>query len=174
MSQRCLTFTRLNTSTSLSRNLEPRGSSRRRCLGRSGTFDIARLAAGGTYSAISAVLEGSCRNAYALMRPPGHHAERDRGRGFCIFNNIALGVLAARQSHQIERVAVVDWDVHHGNGTQQAFYSDPNVLTISIHQEMLYPVNLGTLSEIGADAGEGANSISPACRVRWRGLSIGA
>lgn len=122
-----------------------------------GTFDISRLAAGGTYSAISAVLEGSCRNAYALMRPPGHHAERDRGRGFCIFNNIALGILAARQSHQIERVAVVDWDVHHGNGTQQAFYSDPNVLTISIHQEMLYPVNLGTLSEIGADAGEGTN-----------------
>ena len=77
-------------------------------------------------------------------------------RGFCIFNNIALD-FAARQSHQIERVAVVDWDVHHGNGTQQAFYSDPNVLTISIHQEMLYPVNLGTLSEIGADAGEGTN-----------------
>jgi acetoin utilization deacetylase AcuC-like enzyme len=91
------------------------------------------------------------------MRPPGHHAERDRGRGFCVFNNIALAILEARKQHAIERIAVVDWDVHHGNGTQQAFFNDPGVLTISLHQEMLYPVNLGKLTETGEGKGEGYN-----------------
>jgi acetoin utilization deacetylase AcuC-like enzyme len=122
-----------------------------------GTFDIARLAVGGTLTAIDAVVRGDCKNSYALMRPPGHHAERDRGRGFCVFNNIALAILEARKQHAIERVAVVDWDVHHGNGTQQAFFNDPGVLTVSLHQEMLYPVNLGKLTETGEGDGEGYN-----------------
>jgi acetoin utilization deacetylase AcuC-like enzyme len=102
-------------------------------------------------------MSGEVSNAYALTRPPGHHAERDRGRGFCIFNNIALAILEARAQGWVDRVAVVDWDVHHGNGTQQAFFEDPNVLTISIHQEMLYPVNLGKLEETGKGAGDGFN-----------------
>lgn len=122
-----------------------------------GTFNIACLAVGGTLTAIDAVLRGQCSNSYALMRPPGHHAERDRGRGFCIFNNIALAILEAKKRHSVDRIAVVDWDVHHGNGTQQAFFDDPTVLTISLHQEMLYPVNLGKIEEIGEGLGEGYN-----------------
>lgn len=122
-----------------------------------GSFDIAKLAVGGSCAAIQAVCAGEVENAYALTRPPGHHAERDRGRGFCLFNNIALAIMHARAKGAVGRVAVVDWDVHHGNGTQQAFYDDPNVLTISVHQEMLFPVNLGRLDERGEDSGEGFN-----------------
>lgn len=122
-----------------------------------GSFEVARLAVGGTTAAVAAVTQGHVQNAYALTRPPGHHAERDRGRGFCIFNNIGLAILEAKAQGWVERVAVVDWDVHHGNGTQQAFYNDSDVLTVSIHQEMLYPVNLGKLEEIGDAAGEGFN-----------------
>ena len=122
-----------------------------------GSYDIARLAVGGTTAAVKDVMSGAVSNAYALTRPPGHHAERDRGRGFCIFNNIALAILEAQALGWVDRVAVVDWDVHHGNGTQQAFFEDPNVLTISIHQEMLYPVNLGKLEETGEGDGDGFN-----------------
>ncbi|MBO6563291.1 MAG: class II histone deacetylase [Pseudomonadales bacterium] len=122
-----------------------------------GSVDIARLAVGGTTSAIRAVAKGEVDNAYSLTRPPGHHAERDRGRGFCIFNNIGLGVLSALEEGIVDRVAVVDWDVHHGNGTQQAFYNRSDVLTISLHQDMLFPVNLGKHEEIGEGDGEGFN-----------------
>lgn len=122
-----------------------------------GSGDIARLAVGGTTVAIKAVANGEVDNAYALTRPPGHHAERDRGRGFCIFNNIGLGVLSALSEGITDRVAIVDWDVHHGNGTQQAFYNRADVLTISIHQELLYPVNMGKLDETGEAAGTGFN-----------------
>ena len=122
-----------------------------------GSAEIARLAVGGTAAAIAGVAQGKLANAYALTRPPGHHAERDQGRGFCLFGNIACGVLDARARGLVDRVAVVDWDVHHGNGTQQAFYDVPEVLTISLHQEMLYPVNLGTLDERGEGAGIGYN-----------------
>jgi acetoin utilization deacetylase AcuC-like enzyme len=103
------------------------------------------------------VVEGRVDNAYALVRPPGHHAERDRGRGFCIFGNVALAILNAKSRGLIERVAVVDWDVHHGNGTQSAFYSDPTVLTISIHQDGFYPMDSGSLDERGEGAGYGFN-----------------
>ncbi len=122
-----------------------------------GSAGIARLGVGGTSAAIAAVARGEVDNAYALVRPPGHHAERDRGRGFCIFNNVALGVLGAIDAGLVERVAVVDWDVHHGNGTQQAFYDRADVLTISLHQEMLYPVDLGGLDEQGQGPGQGFN-----------------
>ena len=97
-----------------------------------GSYEIAKLAAGGTIVATEAVLSGQVNNSYALVRPPGHHAERDLGRGFCIFGNVALAAMHAQDIWQIERIATIDWDVHHGNGTQQAFYDDPNVLTISI------------------------------------------
>lgn len=122
-----------------------------------GSAEIARLAVGGTAAAIEQVVAGKLDNAYALTRPPGHHAERDRGRGFCVFGNVALGIMEARKARPDLRVAVVDWDVHHGNGTQQAFYGCKEVLTISLHQEMLYPVNLGKLSEVGSDQGLGTN-----------------
>lgn len=120
-----------------------------------GSYEIALLAAGGTIVATQAVLDGSVENAYALVRPPGHHAERDLGRGFCIFNNIAVAIEWARAHHGVERVAVVDYDVHHGNGTQEIFYSDPNTLTISLHQNRLFPSDSGMRSEIGTGAGEG-------------------
>lgn len=122
-----------------------------------GSAEIARLAVGGTTSAITAVARREVANAYALTRPPGHHAERERGRGFCIFGNIALGVLSALDSGLVDRVAILDWDVHHGNGTQQAFYERADVLTISIHQDMLYPVDSGQPDETGESEGTGFN-----------------
>jgi len=122
-----------------------------------GGYDIALLAAGGTIAAVDAVIKGQVRNAYALVRPPGHHAERDRGRGFCIFGNVAVAVMHARAVHRLGRVATVDWDVHHGNGTQQAFYESPDVLTISLHQDRLYPIDSGMVEENGAGKGEGYN-----------------
>jgi acetoin utilization deacetylase AcuC-like enzyme len=120
-----------------------------------GGYEIALLAAGGVISAIDAVLDGTVDNVYALTRPPGHHAEADLGRGFCIFGNAAVGVMHARQARGLERVAVVDWDVHHGNGTQKAFWADPSVLAISSHQDNLYPPDSGHLHEIGEGDGEG-------------------
>jgi len=122
-----------------------------------GSAEIARLGVGGTTAAIAAVARGEVDNAYALVRPPGHHAERDRGRGFCIFNNVGLGVLSALDTGLVERVAIVDWDVHHGNGTQQAFYDRSDVLAISLHQDVLYPPDLGTTGEMGEGTGEGFN-----------------
>jgi acetoin utilization deacetylase AcuC-like enzyme len=122
-----------------------------------GGFRIASLSAGGVISAFDAVLDGTVDNAYALVRPPGHHAERDRGRGFCLFANIAVAIRHAQAARGVERVAVVDWDVHHGNGTQQAFYDDPSVLTISIHQDNWYPADSGHLHETGEGRGTGYN-----------------
>jgi acetoin utilization deacetylase AcuC-like enzyme len=122
-----------------------------------GSFDIAKLAAGGVIAAIESVVEARADNAYALVRPPGHHAEPNRGRGYCIFGNIAVAVLYARAKLNVIRIAVVDWDVHHGNGTQLAFYENPDVLTISIHQDNLYPAASGSMSENGAGAGVGTN-----------------
>jgi acetoin utilization deacetylase AcuC-like enzyme len=122
-----------------------------------GGYDICRLAAGGCITAFDAVLDGTVRNAFALVRPCGHHAEADRGRGFAVFSNVAVAVAHAISQRGICRAAVIDWDVHHGNGTQWAFYEDPTVLTISIHQDKLYPVESGGLEEIGRGAGIGYN-----------------
>jgi acetoin utilization deacetylase AcuC-like enzyme len=122
-----------------------------------GSFEIAMLSAGGVMCAVEAVVTGAVENGYALVRPPGHHAEPDRGRGFCIFGNIALAVMYAKAKLGLTRVAAVDWDVHHGNGTQRAFYEDPNVLTISIHQHNLYPANSGDVGENGAGRAVGYN-----------------
>jgi acetoin utilization deacetylase AcuC-like enzyme len=122
-----------------------------------GSFEIARLAAGGTWRAVAAVLDGDVDHAYALVRPPGHHAEHDLGRGYCLFANIAVAVRRAIAASQVRRVAIVDYDVHHGNGTQQAFEDDPNVLTISVHQQNLFPQDSGELVERGTGQGIGAN-----------------
>lgn len=123
----------------------------------SGSYEIALLAAGGCIRAVDAVLDGEVDNAYALVRPPGHHAERDVGRGFCIFGNTALAALHARHARGLARVAVVDWDVHHGNGTEHAFYDDPSVLTISVHQDNNFPPGSGAIGDRGTGEGTGYN-----------------
>jgi len=122
-----------------------------------GSYEIACLAAGGTYAIMDRVLSGELANGYALVRPPGHHAEANVGMGFCLFGNIPVAILKSRKKHHFERVATVDWDVHHGNGTQAAFWSDPGVLTISLHQDGLYPPDSGHLTERGEGAGLGYN-----------------
>ncbi|MCB1379978.1 MAG: class II histone deacetylase [Alphaproteobacteria bacterium] len=122
-----------------------------------GSFEIAQLAAGGTMAAFDAVIEGKVRNAYALVRPPGHHAIAGVGMGFCLFGNAVVAIMHARAAHKLGRIATVDWDVHHGNGTQAAFYDDPATLTISLHQDNLFPPDSGGLTENGAGRGEGYN-----------------
>ena len=113
-----------------------------------GSYEIALLAAGGCITAARAILDGVVTNAYALVRPCGHHAEADRGRGFCIFSNVAITVKDILSRNDISRVAVVDWDVHHGNGTESVFYENPNVLTISLHEDSLYPYNTGAIEDL--------------------------
>jgi acetoin utilization deacetylase AcuC-like enzyme len=131
-----------------------------------GSYEIAALAVGGTMAALDAVVEGRVDNAYALVRPPGHHALADLAMGFCPFANVAIAVKYVMARRGLARVAIVDWDVHHGNGTQAAFYDDPSVLTISLHQDNLFPPNSGGLAERGAGSGEGANlnvPLPPGC-----------
>lgn len=115
--------------------------------------DVARLAAGAACAAVDAVLDGTAQRGMAMVRPPGHHAERGRAMGFCLFNNIAIAAAHAR-ARGASRVAVVDYDVHHGNGTQWSFYEDPSVLFISSHQFPFYP-GTGAANETGRGAGEG-------------------
>lgn len=118
------------------------------------TYDIARLAAGGVINAVDSVLSAETDNAFALVRPPGHHAQRGRAAGFCIFNNIAIGARHALAHCRLERILIVDWDLHHGNGTQEAFYEEPRVLYFSTHQFPAYP-GTGSLGETGAGPGRG-------------------
>ena len=122
-----------------------------------GSFHIAQLSAGGGFAAADAIMSGQVRNAYALVRPPGHHAEADRGRGFCVFANNVLLVHHLRRKHGLQRIAILDWDVHHGNSQETAFLGDPSVLTISVHQDNYYPPMSGGAEVIGAGAGAGAN-----------------
>ncbi|MGL6134856.1 MAG: histone deacetylase family protein, partial [Prochlorococcaceae cyanobacterium] len=116
--------------------------------------DVARLAAGGTLAAVDAVLAGRLDNAFAVVRPPGHHAEAERGMGFCLFNNVALAARHGQAVHGLERVLIVDWDLHHGNGTQAIFWSDPSVLYASVHEWGNYPGS-GAAEERGEGAGLG-------------------
>jgi acetoin utilization deacetylase AcuC-like enzyme len=121
------------------------------------SWEIALLSAGGCIAAAEAVWKREVDQAYALVRPPGHHAERDRGRGFCLLANVAIAAEHLRKTFGLQRIATVDWDVHHGNGTQWIFYDDPGVLTISLHQDRNYPRDSGDIAERGAGAGYGAN-----------------
>ena len=117
------------------------------------TSEVARLAAGAAVDAVERVLGGHQRSAFALVRPPGHHAEHARAMGFCFYNNIAVAAAHAR-AHGLRKVAIVDYDVHHGNGTQHAFETDPHVLYLSAHQYPFYP-GTGAVHEIGAGDGRG-------------------
>ena len=122
-----------------------------------GSYDIASLSAGLAKRAVDDVLSGRSNNAFSLGRPPGHHCLPDKGMGFCFLANIAIAIEAAKAKHGVERIAVVDWDVHHGNGTEAIFYDRPDVLTISIHQENNFPDDSGHLTDRGQGAGEGFN-----------------
>lgn len=119
-----------------------------------GSWPAALTAAGGMLSAVDAVMSGRITDAFCAVRPPGHHAESGRGMGFCLFNNVAIAARYLQRHHNIGKVAIVDWDVHHGNGTQEIFYDDPTVLYVSTHQSPLYP-GTGAESETGKGAGKG-------------------
>ncbi|NNK78649.1 MAG: class II histone deacetylase [Litoreibacter sp.] len=126
-----------------------------------GGFELASLSAGLAKGALYSVLEGRAENAYALSRPPGHHCLPDFPNGFCLLANIAIAIEAALEERLTDRVAVIDWDVHHGNGTEAIFYDRDDVLTISLHQECNYPLDSGDASDTGVGAGEGSNMNIP-------------
>lgn len=120
-------------------------------------YQIAAQSAGLAKGALQAVLAGDCKNAYALTRPPGHHCLPDFPNGFCLLANIAIATEAALAEGLCKKVAIVDWDVHHGNGTEAIFYDRDDVLTISLHQDRSYPLDTGALADRGAGAGVGYN-----------------
>jgi acetoin utilization deacetylase AcuC-like enzyme/formylglycine-generating enzyme required for sulfatase activity len=118
------------------------------------SYEVAVAAVGGVLSAIDAVMEGKVRNAFCAVRPPGHHALKDKAMGFCLFNNVAIAARYIQKKHDLKKVLIVDWDVHHGNGTQEAFYDDPTVVYFSVHQNPFYP---GTGSAEEKGRGKGLN-----------------
>ncbi len=119
-----------------------------------GSYEAAILAAGLTLRALNGVLDGEFENAFCAVRPPGHHATPSQAMGFCLFNNVAIAARYAMEVHGLERVLIVDWDVHHGNGTQDAFYEEPSVFYFSIHQSPHYP-GTGRTNERGSGKGLG-------------------
>ncbi|MDQ6735000.1 MAG: histone deacetylase [Nitrospirota bacterium] len=121
----------------------------------SGSLAAAYLAAGGALAAADAIVAGSVEHAFCAVRPPGHHAERDRAMGFCLFNNVAIAARYLQRRHAMARVLIVDWDVHHGNGTQHMFDDDPSVLFFSTHQYPFYP-GTGRATDTGEGRGVGA------------------
>jgi acetoin utilization deacetylase AcuC-like enzyme len=120
------------------------------------SFDVAVRAVGGVLNAVDAVVAGKAANAFCAVRPPGHHARPDQGMGFCIFNNIAIAARYAQRKHGLAKVMIADWDVHHGNGTQDTFYSDGSVFFMSTHQSPWYP-GTGAANETGEGKGKGCN-----------------
>jgi len=124
------------------------------------SFDIALLAAGSALQLADEMMLGNINNGFGLLRPPGHHAENDMALGFCIFNNIAVLARHLQQKYKLDKIAIVDWDVHHGNGTQHLFEEEPSVLYISIHQFPYYP-GTGNYYEIGIGRGKGATLNCP-------------
>ena len=124
------------------------------------SYQAALHAAGGVLEAVERVIRGEWHNAFCAVRPPGHHAERDQAMGFCLFNNVAVAAAALRAQHGLARVAIVDWDVHHGNGTQHLFERDGSVFYASLHQSPLYP-GTGAEDERGIGPGEGATRNCP-------------
>jgi acetoin utilization deacetylase AcuC-like enzyme len=130
------------------------------------SYEVARLAVGGLLQGVDALFQTpnsklhTPTSIFAFVRPPGHHAEPDRGMGFCLFNNVAIAAEHARKNHGLQRILIVDWDLHHGNGTQHAFYDDPGVLYFSSHQYPYYPGS-GGFNEVGSGKGEGFNVNAP-------------
>lgn len=122
-----------------------------------GGFEIATLSAGLAIAAVDAVMSGTARNAYAMCRPAGHHCLADHSMGFCLLANIPIAIEAARAKHGAKRVVVLDWDVHHGNGTQSIYYDREDVLTISIHQDRCFPPGYSGFEDRGEGKGAGAN-----------------
>ena len=120
----------------------------------SGSYTAALRAAGGLCNAISMVNSGELDNAFALVRPPGHHAEKNRGMGFCLFNNVAVGAAYAQRELGLKKILIADWDLHHGNGTQHSFEPDSSILYFSTHQYPYYPGS-GSFQEVGRGQGEG-------------------
>jgi len=120
------------------------------------SFEIALLAAGGVLELSDAVATGSCRNGFAFVRPPGHHATSGQAMGFCLFNNVAIAARHLQRRHGYERIAIIDWDLHHGNGTEAIFYDDPSVLYVSLHQYPSYP-GTGAVTDTGRGSGLGFN-----------------
>lgn len=118
------------------------------------SYETALLAAGSMIEAVDAVMRGDVTRAFCAVRPPGHHATAGRGMGFCIFNNIAITARHLQRRHGLQRIAIIDWDVHHGNGTQEIFLEDPAVFYASLHEEHIYPFT-GSATETGKGAGEG-------------------
>ena len=118
------------------------------------SFGVALMAVGGFLQLLDAMAASDYRNGFTMVRPPGHHALRDRGMGFCLFNTVAIGARYLQKTHGARRVAIMDWDVHHGNGSQDAFYDDPSVLFLSTHQYPYYP-GTGAADEVGSGKGEG-------------------
>jgi len=118
------------------------------------SFGVGLLVVGGFLRLIDSIAAGESQNGFALVRPPGHHALKNRAMGFCLFNTIAIGAQHLKNAYDAKRVMIMDWDVHHGNGTQDSFYEDPSVLFISTHQFPYYP-GTGAVNEVGLNAGEG-------------------
>ena len=118
------------------------------------SYETAKLAAGGTLVAVDRVLGGELDNAFAFVRPPGHHAESNRAMGFCLFNNVAIAAGYALKTHKLRKALIIDWDLHHGNGTQHSFYERPDVLYFSTHQFPYYP-GTGYVNEVGSGTGKG-------------------
>ena len=138
------------------------------------SYDVALDASGSVLAAVDAVMSGEIRRAFCAVRPPGHHATADRGMGFCIFNHVAIAARYLQKQHGVKRIAIVDWDVHHGNGTEEIFYEDPDVFYLSLHQYPLYPYT-GRAADRGSGAGLGttlniplaAHSGGPAALAAW-------
>lgn len=124
------------------------------------SYAVALQAVGGVLNAVDSVCTDKIKNAFCAVRPPGHHASSERGMGFCIFNNIAVAARYAQKKYQVERILIADWDVHHGNGTQDIFYDDDTVFFMSAHQSPLYP-GTGKIEEIGAGKGKGLTMNRP-------------
>jgi acetoin utilization deacetylase AcuC-like enzyme len=137
------------------------------------SWTVASRAVGGVLNAVDSVCTGAARNAFCAVRPPGHHATRCRGMGFCLFNNVALAARWAQRQHGVGRVLIVDWDVHHGNGTQDIFYDDGSVFFFSTHQWPLYP-GTGRENETGEGAGNGATMNFPLPAGSGRAEILGA
>ncbi len=137
------------------------------------SWEVALQAVGGVLNAIDAVVAGEAGNAFCAVRPPGHHARPEQGMGFCIFNNIAIGARYAQRKHGIGKVLIADWDVHHGNGTQDTFYNDGSVFFFSTHQSPWYP-GTGAARETGDGKGKDCTMNCPFPAGSGRGEIVGA